>query len=423
MVAVSLSSPASAEAKTTSFCIACDSEAVFTCSRCKLEQYCSRACQVAHWQYHKLMCLRPLEYLNMVFNELQKENGADMDPKNIRAVVHHFKRTGGGELHDMILHGGFSEDQAFHIIWIYASLMRILKCSKNSTVLHEFCHEKLAAISDSDYARCGHDRSLPVRMFVAKLRAMQRSFKEDAEVVLGIEEVKSIFIGLRVLRETRVGELSEFSKLAIRVFFSDMAMMKSFHAHIYREEEGKSKWKFDTNGGPLTRLIMEHGDVLTKFKGHTALCHLFVYLAEREYRLRREVILHTMNVDALLVFNLKKLSTAKSTLIEHLNLLHDEVLHGGSTYKNEHELEADAAYKDLLTMSVCYWCLKSNPAYDCPGGCDLKYCNEACAHLHAPYHERSCHIGRLGLWERIRIMLVNGECKKLKKLLRLNSIH
>lgn len=283
----------------------------------------------------------------------------------------------------------------------------------------------MATVPDTDFARCAHDRSIAVRELVFTLRILKHILEENAEFVLRVKDIKSVFFGLRILREIRVvGELSDLSK----VFVKFAITLK------HEESEERELEELASSPSLIQILVKDSHGLATTFKGHLGLCNLFVYMAEREGGMLTSSQtcdssgIHVSSRADMLnssieLMDMMKANTAHATLIAHIKVLSTELRHGVKAYKNEHEVEADAAYRDILTVDVCYWCLKSSPAYNCPSGCGiLKYCNETCANLHAPHHTTSCRLSRLGLWDKVRTLLMNGEGKKLKKLLRLNSI-
>ena len=49
---------AKAIVKYTEVCFSCQKETTFKCGRCKMAYYCSKECQVLHWENHKSDCKR-----------------------------------------------------------------------------------------------------------------------------------------------------------------------------------------------------------------------------------------------------------------------------------------------------------------------------------------------------------------------------
>ena len=42
---------------------------LFTCSKCKMEQYCSKSCQSAHWtNVHRKLCIKPQDRIPSKFD-------------------------------------------------------------------------------------------------------------------------------------------------------------------------------------------------------------------------------------------------------------------------------------------------------------------------------------------------------------------
>jgi hypothetical protein len=96
----------------------CRKVASFTCSKCKIQRYCSRDCQVKHWPTHKANCF----YVKPEFKRKEWDSdGFDCNKLSI-------KGGGGG--------GGGESSSKFNVGDEIASLVNILYDENHTSLEH-----------------------------------------------------------------------------------------------------------------------------------------------------------------------------------------------------------------------------------------------------------------------------------------------